>query len=431
MNKSFLTLFVMSLATSLSAESVATSPEVSPWAGWRGSARAASVDGALLLNPADLSEAWRAEVGTGQSSPIVGPAARGSKPMIFVHSRLEDRETAQAFDPSTGAEVWRQTFEESYEPYPGAVEYGKGPKSTPALDDGRLCTLSVSGIVSCFDAATGDLLWRQGYGERFPEPYPPFGTSMSPLFDAGRLVVHVGGHPAGALLALDPATGKELWSYYGEGPGYSSPIVLTLDGTRQIVAQAHRNIIGVEADTGKLLWQHPSVTPCDQNIVTPVVYRDTVIFSTVGDGTFALRPGRQEQGGWTVERVWHQPERPMYMSSPVVVGDSLVGFGRRQRGQFFILDAATGEDRWLGPGKQGRQAALIGSADRLLALKNSAELSVFEVGEDGLVPISSIRVAEGEIWTHPAPVSGGWLVKDDSTLRFLRYGSGTPPSSAR
>ncbi len=67
------------------------------------------------------------------------------------------------------------------------------------------------------------------------------------------------------------------------------------------------------------------------------------------------------------------------------------------------------------------QAALIGSTDRVLALSSAAELSLFTAGENGLVPTSSISVAEGEIWAHPAPAPGGWLVKDDSTLRFFRY----------
>jgi outer membrane protein assembly factor BamB len=189
-------------------------------------------------------------VGNGQASPIT--TVDGADARIFVHSRLDGRETLQALSLDTGETLWKQAFEEPYEPYPGAEEFGKGPKATPAAAGGRVCALSVSGYVTCFRSSDGKLLWRKGFRDRFSKSYPPFGASSSPLFVDSALVVHVGGHHEGALLALDPETGKELWSYEGEGPGYSSPIVAELHGQRQIVTQAHKNLVAVAATTGEL-----------------------------------------------------------------------------------------------------------------------------------------------------------------------------------
>ncbi len=411
-------LFSATLALTLTAatETATGDPQ---WSQWRGPERNAHVSGDQIAAPGALREVWSVEVGGGQASPVIGPGAGDDSPRVYVHSRWQDSESVAAYDLGSGATVWRRTFEEVYEPYPGAKSFGKGPKSTPALEGGTLCSLSVTGTVACFEAAGGELLWRKSYGDRFEESYPPFGTSMSPLFDAGRLIVHAGGHPAGALMALDPATGDEIWTYDGEGPGYSSPIVATIDGTRQIVTQAHRNIISVDAETGRLLWKFPSVTPCDQNIVTPTAYRDTLIFSSIDAGVYALRPRRAE-GVWSVEKTWHNTDWSLYMSSPVLIGDTLAGFSKQRRGQLFALDAATGRERWKSEPGQGSHAALVGSDRGILSLNTAAELVLFEAEGDGFRPAGAARVAEGEIWAHLVPAGDGWLVKGEETLHWLR-----------
>ena len=416
MQRRFCTLSVLLIAAAQGL--IVAQVQASAWTQWRGPQRAAHV-GDELPAPGKLAEVWRTDVGEGQSSPVVGLSAKDGPTWIFVHSRQHEQETVQAIDPERGTPVWRQAFDEDYEPYPGAKSFGKGPKSTPALDDGRLCTLSVRGTLRCFAARSGEVLWHQSFGERFPEPYPPFGTSMSPLFDEGRLIVHVGGHPAGALLALDPATGKRLWSHEGEGPGYSSPIVVVLEGARQVVTQAHRHILSVEAETGRRLWTYPLVTPCDQNIVTPALFGDLLVFSSVESGIFALRPRRTAEG-WQVEKAWHNEDHSLYMSSPVVVGERLVGLSRREKGRFFALEAATGKELWTSVGRQGEHAALVGSSDGFLAFKSSAEAVLFESAENAFQETGVARIASSQVWAHPVPTAGGWLVREGSALRLLR-----------
>ena len=112
----------------------------------------------------------------------------------------------------------------------------------------------------------------------------------------------------------------------------------------------------------------------------------------------------------------------MYMSSPVVVGEDLVGFSQRRRGELFALEAATGRERWASESGQGKHAALVGSGDGLLAMKSDGDLVLFEAQESGFSQLTVAETAEGEVWTHPVPVSGGWLIKDDSSLHLFRSG---------
>ena len=154
---------------------------------------------------------------------------------------------------------------------PAATGHGPGPKSTPAIADGRVFTLGISGIFSAHDLATGKLLWRKNA----PPTPPEFGTASSPMVDGATVIAFLGGTEArGALTAMDAATGAVKWRWTGDGPAYSSPIIATFAGTRQIITQSQNKLVGVGAADGRLLWEVPIKTPYEQNSVTPLVVDD-------------------------------------------------------------------------------------------------------------------------------------------------------------
>src|SRR5206468_380496 len=113
--------------------------------------------------------------------------------------------------------------------------HGKGPKATPVVYKGKVYTFGISGVLSCHDAVTGKVKWRRDFTKDYPATSPWFGTAMSPVVDNGVLIAHVGGQDKGALTAFDAETGDVKWSNDLDGPAYSSPIVVTLAGVRQIV----------------------------------------------------------------------------------------------------------------------------------------------------------------------------------------------------
>jgi len=182
-------------------------------------------------------------------------------------------------------------------------------KSTPVIGGGRICAFGISGILSCFDAQTGKPLWRRDFTA------PEYGTAMSPLLDSGLLIAHVGLKGGGALTAFDAQTGAEKWSWKGDGPAYASPIVVELAGIRQVVTQSRGQIIAVSAATGALLWRIPFSTSYDQNAVTPALYRDLLIFSGLQNGILGVRISKRGSG-LAAERLWHNKDISMYMSSP-------------------------------------------------------------------------------------------------------------------
>jgi outer membrane protein assembly factor BamB len=222
---------------------------------------------------------------------------------------------------------------------------------------------------------------------------------MSPVFDKGLLIAHV----PGGLTAFDAANGTVKWAWSGDSPAYASPIVVG----DQVITQTHSNIVAVAAATGKLLWKIPFSTSYDQNIVTPVVYKDTLILSGLDKGVFAVRDG---------QTIWKNKDVSMYMSSPVLSGDLLFGFSHLKKGQFFCIDARTGATLWTGPPRGGDNAAMLVGSTTLYALMADGQLMIAKPTAKGLNEIRRYEVADSPTWAHPVVLSDGVLIKDLKTI---------------
>jgi outer membrane protein assembly factor BamB len=382
------------------------------WNQWRGPSRDAIGVARAHSWPARLTSEWRIAVGSGQSSPVV------SGDTVFVFGREGEKEVARALSLRTGTELWQRGYPAPYRVYPGAASFGAGPKSTPVFHDGRLFTLGISGILTAFDAKDGRISWQKDFTGRFPATAPPFGTAMSPVVADGRLIVHAGGHDGGALIAFDPATGKEAWTLAGDGPSYSSPIVTTFDGQDQIVIQVHRKILGVDPRSGKSLWSMPFVTPCDQNIVTPLRAGDLIVVSSQDTGTQGIRVVRKG-AAWEPVVAWHTQDVSMYMSSPVLVNGRVVGLSQKKRGQYFALSPATGAIESTSEPGQGESAAFVVADGALLLLQGDGTLLVLPADGTTFAPTRRYGVADSATLAHPIPTARGLLIRDESGLSLF------------
>jgi len=381
------------------------------WAQWRGPNRDGVVPSfsAPKAWPENLKPMWKVTVGIGHSSPIVVAGK------IFVHARQDEREVVSALDLNTGKLLWQDSYDAPYTVNPSATAHGKGAESTPVAANGKLYTPGITETLSCYDIATGKLAWRKDFSDQFKKTSPDFGTAMSPIVDRGLLIVHVRTSGQGALTAFDATTGEVKWRWTGDGPGYVSPVVVDLGGTRQVVTQSQSTIVSVAADTGKLLWSIPFTTPFVQNIVTPLLYKDTLIFSGLNKGVMAVRAVKRGEE-WTTEQVWQNADVSMYMNSPILNGNLLFGFSHKNRGQYFCLDAATGKTLWMGEGRQGENAAMLMAGSIVFSLSHDADLIVSNASATGQAAIRTYHVAESPTWAHPILVGRRVPIKDATTL---------------
>ncbi len=398
---------VLTLINMVGALTIATDALAQDWPQWRGPNR----DGVVTSFrepaswPESLNQEWKVEVGSGYATPILV----GDR--IYMHARQDEDEVMIALDAATGDVIWQTGYPAPFRMNPAARRHGPGPKATPAFAEDRLYTLGMSGIVSAFDASSGEQLWRT----EADRVGPLYGTSMSPLVDGELVIVHVGGHDRGALTAFNRDTGAVEWSWDGDGPAYGSPVIAEFDGVRQVITFTQENLVGVSASTGELLWRRPFTTRSTQNTITPILHGRSVIVSGLGNPTTAFTVLRRDNG-WATENIWENREFSLYMTNGVVVGGVLFGLSHRNSGQYFALDAETGTTLWTSEGRQATNAAILGASDLLFMLEYDAELRVARAGRNGLTPLRLYTVADSATWAQPTIAGNRIFVKDVSTL---------------
>lgn len=377
------------------------------WPQWRGPNR----DGVVASFteptswPESLERQWSIDIGLGYATPIL------VDDRIYMFSRQGDDEVMTALDAATGNQVWRTGYAAPFSMSPAADRHGDGPKASPTFADGRLFTLGMGGVVSAFDAGTGERLWQTAASS----PGPLYGTSMSPLVDGNLVIVHVGGHGYGALTAYRVDSGDVVWEWSGDGPGYGSPIAIEFEGVRHVVTFTQEKLIGVSAANGNLLWERPYTTQSTQNTITPLVYENTLVISGLRNGVQRVAVSRQGDD-WVAEDVWDNREVALYMSNGVIADGALFGMSSLNSGQYFGMDLDTGSTLWTSAPRQGTNAAIVRAGEFIFVLEDDAELVVVRASRTAFDAIRRYEVADSATWAEPVVAGNRVFVKDVRTL---------------
>ena len=371
---------------------------------WRGLNRdgAASAFSEPASWPDALKRRWKVDVGEGYATPLVVANA------VYAFTRRSGTEVMTALNAETGNELWHTSYPAPYAPATPAAAHGVGPKATPLFHNGRLYSLGVTGIVSAFDAATGKLAWQTPAA---PE-HPSYGTAVSPVGDKNLVIVHPGDH--GPLTAFDANTGAVKWAGSDRG-AYASPIIVELGGVRQVVTMTQQSVLGVSLSDGARLWEYPWLSRTTPSAITPILYGEMLIVSSQAMWVTALKPTRHG-GKWVVDVVWETRDVSLFLSNPVLVGDTLFGLSERARGQFFALDANTGTVLWRGQPRQASNTAVVKAGTLLLLLNDDAELIVARSSKSGFEPLKRYIVADSATWAQPTVSGNRIFVKEVTSL---------------
>ncbi|MDH7569934.1 MAG: PQQ-like beta-propeller repeat protein, partial [Armatimonadota bacterium] len=350
------------------------------WPQWRGPQRNGTAAG--FLTPAQwppaLTEAWKVAVGAGDATPaLVGDR-------VYLHTRQNEEEVTLCLNGADGKVLWRDAYPT---PAPtGPARAHAGPRSSPAVAQGKVVTLGVNGVLSCLDAATGKLLWRK---DPFPGKVPRFYTASSPLIVENLAVAHLGGPGEGGLMAFDLTTGELKWQWTGEGPDYGSPVLMRVGGTRLVVTLTEKSLVGVDLADGKLRWQIPSI-PSGRayNACTPVVEGEKLYVSG-GQGLKAI--AIQKQGdAFAARELWTNTDGTVQFNSPVLKNGYL--YGLSARGNLFCVNGQTGQTAWVDPTPRGRGGfgSIVDAGAVLLVLPNAPQLIVLRPSEKGCEEVAKL-----------------------------------------
>jgi len=375
------------------------------WPQWRGPNRDARVTGFLAPKtwPKELTQKWKVTVGEG----VATPALVGDK--LYVFTRQGGNEVLRCLDAATGKELWQDKYEAKA--VTGTAARFPGPRSSPTVADGKVVTLGVSGVLSCYDAASGKKLWRKDDIKTRPR----FFTSSSPLVVDGLCIAQLGGESDGAIVAYDLATGNEKWKWSGDGTAYASPVLLTLGSDKVLVAETAKKIVGLGVADGKLLWETPFPTGVGRayNAATPMVAGQTVIYSGANRGTKAVQIEKKGDG-LAAKELWSNPDNSVQFNTPVV-SNGLV-FGLSASDSLFCINAQTGKTAWTTPltrggGRRG-YGSIVDAGTVLLALTPGSQLIVFEPSGKAFEQLASYKVANGDTYAYPVVSGNRIFVKD-------------------
>ena len=379
------------------------------WPQWRGPNRDGKVSGFTAPQqwPKELTQKWKTTVGLGDSTPTLV----GDK--LYVFARQGAEEVILCLDAGSGNEVWRNKYEAQAVIGPPSAH--PGPRSSPAVAEGKVVTLGVGGVLSCIDATTGKEVWRK---DEFPKVVPQFFTGMSPIIVDGMCIAHVGGKDNGAVIAFDLASGSQKWKWSGDGPAYASPVLMTVEGTKQIIVQTEKNIVGVAVADGKLLWQ-VSAPPQGRfyNCATPIVDGQTVFYTGQGQGTKAVKVEKQGDS-FVAKDLWSNAELGTGFNTPVLKNGLL--FGLSNRGNLYCLDTTkNGQTVWTDTNSHGNFGAILDAGSCLLVLPEKSGLIVFKPGDKQYEELARIKVSDTPTYAHPVISGNRIFIKDKETVTMF------------
>lgn len=347
---------------------------------------------------------WRSPLGKGYSaiSEVDG--------RLYTLFGSGDGTYAVSFDAATGKELWRYRLDGPY-----SNSFGDGPRSTPTVRDGVVYVLSAQGTLAALDAGTGKERWAKDLKTAYGARVPTWGVSTSPLVEDGRIYLDVGGREGYSVMALDRKTGDALWGSQSDIPGYSTPVIETIDGQRQLFVFSGTQIVGLNPDNGRLLWKKGWRTDYDVNAAIPIFVPPNRVLVASGYGVgAALLEIRQGESGWTAEEVWTTRGMKNQFSSSISHRGTLYGF---DDGTFKALDLASGDERWKVRGFGHGSLTLAG--DHLVVLGDKGQLAVVEATPEEYRKKAEMQIFRGKTWTVPTVADGRLFVRNENEIVAL------------
>jgi outer membrane protein assembly factor BamB len=348
---------------------------------------------------------WQREVGEGFSAPVVA----GGRLILF--HRVGDEEIVECLDAANGKEMWKHREATNYSDPLGK---GNGPRSTPLISVDRVYTLSPGGRLLCLKLTDGKIVWQRELLKDYNVPQSYFGVGTSPILEAGRVLVNVGGRGAG-IVAFDKDSGKEVWKATEDGASYSSPVAAEIDRVRHVVFLTRQGIVSLDPTNGNVRFHKRWRSRMDAsvNAATPVVFGDHLFFTACYEtGAILVRAKRDG-----LEEVWSNDRSlSCHFSTPVYYEGHLYGFdGRQESGtEFRCVEAKTGKVLWS---KEGFGCgSMILAEGNLIVLSEGGDLVLVECKSDKYREKARAAVLEGPCRAHMALANGRLYARDNGKL---------------
>ena len=310
------------------------------WPQWRGPNRDGVWSETEIMEsfpPGGLKISWRAPVGRGWSSPVV---ENGRVYVTDVQlARPTAKERVLCFEEVNGRLLWSHQYAVDYPDWAFDPNAG-GPRATPIIRDGKLFTLGALGHLFCLDAAKGAVVWEKSLAKEY-EMKEFTGITASPLIEDGLLILYICGKPAACVVAFDHKTGKEIWRALDDAFTYSSPIILTAGGRKQLIVWTQQAVTSLDPATGRTWWRELLGTSGDMAVSTPVFSNHRLL---IGGLMMQLDAGKPSASVLWPETKAVTKRILSNTSTALLQGDYV--YSAKTSGELVCLEAGTGKEVW-------------------------------------------------------------------------------------
>jgi outer membrane protein assembly factor BamB len=390
-----------------------TSANAADWPQWLGVKRDSGTTEIVKPWKEPLKILWKESVGEGNAAPVI------AKGKVYLHARTAGQyeESLAAFDAGTGKPLWKTAYPRRKADF----LYGSGPRGAPCVVDGKVYSFGITGVLSCFNADKGDLLWQVDTAKDFQAPTPFFGNSCSPIVEEDRVILNVGAKGA-SIVAFDKETGKEIWKKLDDKASYSSPIAIGAGAARQVIFLTGAGLVSLSPKDGTVYWEHPFKDKVNESSTTPVIAGDMLFASSITLGGIGMRM-EQADGKASVKQIWKKPGLTCYFATPVAVGkDHLYVVTSAKTGVISFMatlrciEFATGKELWKRDKVGAYHASLVRTGDnKLLLLEESGDLVLLDPNPKEYTELSRSKIC-GDTWAHPAIANGRLYIRDAKEL---------------
>lgn len=367
------------------------------WPNWRGPGRD-GISQETDWDPGKLRDGpdflWRRQIGIGFSSMAVVDGrvyAMGNTGKESDKNDQDQTDVVWCFNARTGDQVWKHAYASPLLP----KNYEGGPNATPTVEAGRVYTLSKHGHVLCLNAETGAVLWQAHLAKDHGIDPPNWGFAGSPMIVGDRIVLNAGSYG----VALSKRDGRLAWRSEKGPAGYGSAVPYEWRGRNCAAILGHREVYSVDVSNGQVLWKHPWTTLHDENITDPIVSGNKLFLSTgLGTGSTLFE---MTDGG--LKELWSYKGFQNWLGSSVLWQGHIYGVDSKN-GTLECLDLQTGAVKWQQSGLGVGSLMLAGG--RLIALSDKGRLVIAEATPEKYTGLAWAQILEGKCWTAPVLANG-------------------------
>jgi outer membrane protein assembly factor BamB len=202
---------------------------------------------------------------------------------------------------------------------------------------------------------------------------------------------------------------------------YTSPMLVTLAGQRQLLIVVARRIVGLKPEDGALLWEIPWQVQYDNAIAQPVLVGTNRFVMSAGYGGGAMLVEISRAGeGFLARQVWKNQNLKNKFNNSVFWNGFVYGL---DEGILTCIDAATGRRQW----KEGRYGygQLLLASGHLVVLSGEGELVLVRASPEKHQELARFQAIQGKTWNHPAIANGRILVRNAVEMACFQIGEFT------